>query len=98
MYLVPHYNLRILLPTGQTKQTPELLAYMDEERKIPATTVQHVLDIVADYGVVSPFALLWRGEKLDNPNVLLRDVEVHGHKLDLYIHDPQFPLIVVKME
>lgn len=96
MYPIPHYNLRILLPTGQTKLTYELRAFDDEERKLPATTVQHVFDIVADYGVVSPFALFWRGEKLENPNVLLRDVEVQGHKLDLYVHDPKFPLVVIK--
>lgn len=89
---LPHYHLYIKFPSGTTKEMPAVFQRsavgIDGSEK--SATVQDIYNFVKDQYINEPFTLYWKGKKLDNPNIKLRQIVVDSHKLVLYkpINDP----------
>lgn len=89
---LPHYHLYIKFPSGATKEMPAVFQRsavgIDGSEK--SATVQDIYNFVKDQYINEPFTLYWKGKKLDNPNIKLRQIVVDSHKLVLYkpINDP----------
>lgn len=100
----PHYHLMIRLlncSSGQeiyfgTLETEALYAYNIDDLNTSAI-VKDIINTWRDRRHISETnataTVEWNGETLD-PNILIRDIEVYGKKIPLYIPNPDEPIIL----
>ena len=96
---LPHYHLLVKFPNGKTKEINVLFERSNLERNINSATIEQLKDIVQDefntYGINKPFTLFWKGKKLEDSSVKLRQIVVERTKLPLYRNNIEDPIVVV---
>ena len=92
---LPHYHLRIQFPSWKSKQMYELFERSHLDRNVDAGTINDIKEYVKDEGINEPFTLFWKGKKLEDTNVKLRQIVVDGTKLTLRRENYKDPIVVV---
>ena len=92
---LPHYHLFIKFPNGQTREMHEVFERSRLDRQVDSATINDIKNYVTDYGITEPFTLFWKGKKLEDTNVKLRQIVVEGEKLPLYHPNADNPIVVV---
>ena len=100
---LPHYHLLIKSAYGSTHEMPERFANTNLDRFINAATINDIKQYVIDNGLnresgkpePQPFTLFWKGKKLEDSNVKLRQIVVEGEKLPLYRPNRNDPIVVI---
>ena len=95
---LPHYHLFVKFPSGKSKELNVLFARSDLERDVNSATIQQLKNAVQDEfnsnGINKPFTLFWKGKKLEDSNVKLRQIVVDKTKLPLYYPNINDPIVV----
>jgi len=95
---LPHYHLFVKFPSGKSKELNVLFARSDLERDVNSSTIQQLKNAVQDEfnsnGINKPFTLFWKGKKLEDSNVKLRQIVVDKTKLPLYYPNINDPIVV----
>jgi hypothetical protein len=92
---LPHYHLFVKLPNGQTREMFEVFERSRLDRQVDSATINDIKNFVNDCGITEPFTLFWKGKKLEDNNVKLRQIVVEGTKLPLYHPNADNPIVVV---
>lgn len=96
---LPHYHLFIKYPNGKIMEMIEQFERSNLERNVDAGTIQDIKNAVRDefykHDINKPFTLFWRGKKLEDSNVKLRQIVVDKTKLPLYHPNVDDPIVVV---
>lgn len=96
---LPHYHLYVKFPNGKTKEINVLFERSNLERNVNSATIQELKNIVQDefniHGINKPFTLFWKGKKLEDSSVKLRQIVVDKTKLPLYRPNVDYPIVVV---
>lgn len=96
---LPHYHLSVKYPDGKIVEMVERFERSNLERRVNAGTIQDIKNAVQDQlhrqGKDKPFTLFWRGKKLEDSNVKLRQIVVDKTKLPLYHPNIDDPIVVV---
>lgn len=99
---LPHYHLYIKLPSGATREMIETFERSDLSRNIDAGTIgsiqEFVKELLSHQGITKPFTLFWKGKKLEDSNIKLRQIVVDKTKLPLYKYNVEYPIVVVYNE
>lgn len=95
---LPHYHLFVKFPSGKSKELNVLFARSDLERDVNSSTIQQLKNAVQDEfnsnGINKPFTLFWKGKKLEDSSVKLRQIVVDKTKLPLYYPNINDPIVV----
>ena len=95
---LPHYHLFVKFPSGKSKELNVLFARSDLERDVNSATIQQLKNAVQDEfnsnGINKPFTLFWKGKKLEDSSVKLRQIIVDKTKLPLYYPNINDPIVV----
>lgn len=96
---LPHYHLFVKFPNGKSKEINVLFERSNLERNVNSATIQQLKNAVQDefnmYEINKPFTLFWKGKKLEDSNVKLRQIVVDKTKLPLYGPNLNDPIVVV---
>lgn len=99
---LPHYHLYIKLPSGSTREMIETFERSDLSKNIDAGTIgsiqEFVKELLLQQGITKPFTLFWKGKKLVDTNIKLRQIVVDKTKLPLYKYNVEHPIVVVYNE
>jgi len=94
---LPHWHLRIRMPSGATKLMGEAFERTGQgsDSSVQSGTVRDIQYFVQDQGLApGTFTLYWRGKKLDNPDIKIRQIVVDGQKIPLYDNSAADPIVV----
>ena len=95
---IPHYHLFVKFPNGKSKEINVLFERSNLEKNINSANIQDLKNAVQDefnmYEINKPFTLFWKGKKLEDPNVKLRQIVVDKTKLPLYGYNLKDPIVV----
>lgn len=96
---LPHWHLYIKTPRGQTFEMPELFERTGQgnDSMVNSGTVRDIQNFVTYRVGLEPgtFTLYWKGKKLDNPDIKIRQIMVNGEKIPLYNNSAGDPIVVV---
>jgi hypothetical protein len=95
---LPHWHLRIKMPSGAFKMMTDLFERTGQGRdsSVKSGTVRDIQMFVEDQGLEpGSFTLYWKGKKLDNPDIKIRQIVVNGEKIPLYDNSASDPISVV---
>jgi hypothetical protein len=95
---LPHWHLRIKMPSGSIKMMTELFERTGQGRdsSVNSGTVRDIQLFVEDQGLTpGSFTLYWRGKKLANPDIKIRHIMVDGQKIPLYDNSARDPIFVI---
>jgi hypothetical protein len=97
---LPHWHLRIRLPSGQTKTMNESFerTCVNSDSAVVSGKVIDIYNFVSDQGITKPFTLYWQGKKLDNLETKIRQIIVEGSKIPLYDNSVDKPIVVIYNE
>lgn len=97
---LPHWHLRIRMPSGATKEMPELFERtgVGKDSVVVSGKVSDIYDFVREQGITKPFTLYWQGKKLDNYQTKIRQIMVQGSKIALYDSAADKPIVVIYNE
>ena len=88
---LPHYHLLVILPSGASKNMNETFERSGDgvDGRETSGKVQNIMDFVSSHDIGDkPFTLTWRGHKMVNPDVRIRDIRVNGAKIPLSVMYP----------
>ena len=92
---LPHYHLFVKFPSGKTREMKEVFERSKLDRNVDSATIDDINKFVQYDGINEPFTLFWKGKKLEDSNIKLRQIVVDGIKLPLYRSDVNEPIVVV---
>ena len=83
---------------------PEIFANSDISKNIQSAKVGDIIKFIRETEITdgTPFTLYWKGKKLDDPNMKLRNIVVNenGQKFKMMLHKIDFknPIVVILNE